>query len=105
VTSAAGSRPGLASAGFYQPAMANRTVSVISFAQGRTLIFLALFVAFFAAELFTFHINQPADLLVRHMVADTAAIGLQGLGMNVVGKFDRRPSQLAENILVRQGVL
>ncbi len=105
MTTAAGGRPALGVTGFYQPAMAYRTIAVISFAQRRTLIFLALFVAFFTAELFTFHINQQSAFFVRHVVANTAAIGLQGLGMNIVGEFHRRAPQLAENIFVRQGVL
>ena len=78
---------------------------MIGFPQGRNLIIFQLNVAFLAAELFTFHINELAALVVRHMVTDTAAIGLQRFGMNIMGKVDRRPPQLAKNILVRQDVI
>ncbi len=104
MTTAAGGRTGLRLAVFYQPAMASRAVSMIGFPQSRNLVVWQSDVAFLAGELFTFCINKLAALVVGHMVADTAAIGLQRFGVNLMGKGDRRPPQLAKNILVRQDV-
>ena len=84
MTTAAGSRAGLRFAGFYQLTMAIRAVSVIGFPQGRNLILFPSTVAFRAAELFTFHINKFAAVLVLHMMTDATAFRLQLIGMHIM---------------------
>ena len=105
MTAAAGGRPGLGVIVFDQPAMAGRAAAMKGFPQGRFVIVLPADVAFQAAELFTLPINEFAGWVVLHMVTDAASSLIKRFGMNLMGESDRRPSQLAKNILISQIVL
>ena len=85
--------------------MAIRAVTMKRFSQGGFVMDFLETVAFLAAQLLTLDIDEPAGLIILHMVTDTAARIRQRFGMNVMGEADRRSSQFAKNILVSQIVL
>ena len=105
MTAAAGRRSALEIAGLDQIAMATGAAGVKGLSERGDVVFFSVIVTFLAAALFSFDVYEPAGLVFRHMMTLTAADGWVAGGMELMGKRDLRPSQVAEDIVMGQDIV
>ena len=104
MTAAAGGRSVFQIVGICLIAMTTGAVSVKGLSEGRNAIFLLQTMTFRAVALVAFNVCEPTGFIVRCVMAHAAAFIAQAFSVAFMGKNDRRPPQLAEDIFMRQNI-